>query len=152
MKKIAPFLVVGAVALCSLVIAQPNVALPAKPPKIELAAVKLPDEAMQKKLIALFEAIEADDYANFTRAITDEFKTALPKKLFATVTTAFAPRLAKGYDLAYMGEIRKGEFKTYVWKIIFRDGGDDVLATMSLKSVPNAEEQATEKVGGLFLS
>ncbi len=151
MKNFAPVFAVGAVALCSLVFAQPPIAPAAKPPKIELAATELPSKAMQDKLIALFEAIEADDYANFTRAITDEFKTALPKKLFATVTASIGPRLEKGYDLAYMGQIRKGGFKTYVWKIMFRDAGDEVLATLSIKSVPD-EDQAAEKVAGLFLS
>ena len=62
------------------------------------------------------------------------------------------PRLEKGYDLAYMGELRKGGFKTYVWKIAFRDGGDDVLATLSVKSAADEQQQAAEKVAGLYLN
>lgn len=152
MKKVALVIVVGAVALCSLVVAQPPLVPVAKPPKIGLAAKELPPEVMQDKLLWLFQAIQADDYANFTRAITDDFKAALPKTLFKQVTGWMTPRLERGYDLAYMGELRKGNMKTYVWKIVFRDGGDDVLATMSIKSMADEDQQAAEKVGGLFLS
>ena len=152
MKKFALVVVVGAAALCSLVFAQPPIAPPAKPPKIELAATKLPEKPFQDKLLLLLDAIEANSYATFVGAITDEFKTDFTRKRFEEVAAYWVPRLEKGYDVAYMGELNRDGLKTYVWKIAFRDGGGDMLSRLSLKSVPDEEKQAAEKVAALNFS
>ena len=147
MKKLS-FICIGvALAASPLVFAQPERAPRTEPPKIEALPAKLPDKAVQDVLLALLAAIEADDYANFARAINDEFKASLTNKVFAEVVASLAPRLDKGYDITYMGELNKGGFKVTVWKLVFKDKGDDVLVTLSIKG-----GKVEEKVGGFYLN
>ncbi len=136
--------------------AQPPVSLPPEPPAITLGVTQLPEKAVQDKVLVVLRAIESDSYDDFAATITDDFKAALPPKAFQTMTEPLAPRLQKGYDLSYMGEVKKGGYTTYVLKIVFRDQKFDmnnineVMMTLTIKDARGAEPN-TEKVAGLLL-
>lgn len=148
--------VVGTLSLVASVRAQPPVALPIEPPSIAVGAVQLPGKAVQDKVLLLLRTIEGDRYEEFAAAITEDFKAAMPPKAFQEMREPLWPRLGKGYDLSYLAEVRKGDYTTYVWKIVFRDEKFDmknineVMMTVTLKDAPEAE-QSREKVAGLLL-
>lgn len=88
------------------------------------------------------DAIEEDDYIGFLASTDDTFKAALPKPAFERVVALVAPRLKAGYTATFLTQLRKNGFLVSVWKIEFKDGGDDMLGELSLKN---------GKVGGFFL-
>jgi len=51
-------------------------------------------------------------------------------------------RLSDGYRAEFLGKIRQHGREISVWKIVFDDGGDDMLATLSVTG---------GKVSGFFL-
>jgi hypothetical protein len=49
------------------------------------------------------------------------------------VSEELAPRAKQGYDARYFGELNRKGYQVHVWRLVFKDGGDDVLATLSVK-------------------
>ncbi len=90
----------------------------------------------------LMTSIQDDDYAGFLVAVDDNFKAALTKKMFDAVVAQLASRQKNGYEAIYLDHLKRGAYTTHLWKLAFRDGGDDILAEMSLKD---------GKIGGFFL-
>jgi RNA polymerase sigma factor (sigma-70 family) len=97
-----------------------------------------PDQALTTKLI---DAVQNDDYAAFMADGNALFKT-LTKKQFEPVSAQLSSRLKAGYTLAYFGDLNQLGYHVTVWKISFKDGGDDFLAETSLKD---------GKVGGFWI-
>ena len=67
---------------------------------------------------------------------------ALPKKSFDSVVAQLAPRFKAGYEIGYLGELKQKGYQVTLWKISFKDGRDDSLATLSIKN---------GKVGGYWI-
>lgn len=89
----------------------------------------------------LLKAIAKDNYAGFIADGTPEFAAITPEQ-FDSVAAQVGSRLSDGYRAEYLGKIRKQGQEISVWKIIFDDGGDDALATLSVTG---------SKVSGFFL-
>ena len=103
--------------------------------------IPIAEPAVRDAFDLLTVSIRDDDYAGFTRAVDDNFKTALTKEAFAKVVAQIAPLLKKGFKTTYFGQFKKNGFAVHLWKVEF-DAGDDFLAEMSLKD---------QKIGGFFL-
>ncbi|HEX7261723.1 MAG TPA: hypothetical protein VF258_07910 [Luteolibacter sp.] len=82
---------------------------------------------------ALISALEANDHAAFQAKGDEKFAKALTKELFGRVQTQLGPRLKAGYELVYLTELNRQGHKVTLWKLTFKDGGDDALATLSMK-------------------
>ena len=150
MKKMAIVLATGAIALTTFVAAQPPVRK-LKVPVIEAkTTVSTADPAAQEAMSTLLDAIATDDYPAFVNAITDEFKAALTKETFNKVVASAAPRMGGGCTAVYLGEMKKAGHKVTLWKLVFDDKGDDIMATLSIKATAPGEKPA--KVGGLYLN
>ncbi len=93
---------------------------------------------MSSKMI---RAIEKADYDAFVADGDATFKQ-IKKELFDTVAAQLAPRFKGGYDVSYLGELRQHGHHITLWKISFKDGGDDVLASLGMKD---------GKVSGFFV-
>lgn len=102
----------------------------AEPPSDALAA--------SDKLLA---AIHAEDYAAFVAGGDAAFK-GLKKEQFDSVSAQLKPRFKSGYTATYLGELNQKGFKVTLWRLRFSDGGDDLLATLSMKN---------GKIGGYFI-
>jgi len=89
----------------------------------------------------LLKAIAQDNYAGFTADGTPEFAAITPEQ-FDTVAAQVGSRLSDGYRAEFLGKIRQHGREISVWKIVFDDGGDDMLATLSVTG---------GKVSGFFL-
>lgn len=107
-----------------------------------LSALAAPDEATETIFKNLMTATIADDYDAFVAECDAAMKAALTKPMLNGVSQQIAPRAKQGYEADYLGELKQGGFKTHLWRVRFKDGGDEVLATLSVKD---------GKAGGFFL-
>jgi hypothetical protein len=90
----------------------------------------------------LLAAIEKGDYASFVADGTKEF-AALPKEQFDAMAAQLGPVLKAGYDVSFLGDLSQKGFHVTLWKLHFKDGGDDALAELSMKD---------GKVGGYWIN
>jgi len=139
--------VLGAVALCPCVSAQPPHAPSTRPATVEMAPAKTLDKSAQETLLIMLDAIEANDYANFARHASDEFKETLTQKEFTRAVDLAAARLEKGYTVVYFGEMIKAPYTIHLWKLVFQDKGADLLGEFSLKD----DARDKDKVDNFFL-
>ena len=52
-------------------------------------------------------------------------------------------RTSGGYDITFLGELNQHGYQVFLYRLRFKDGGDDILGTMSLKD---------DKVGGIYFN
>jgi hypothetical protein len=91
-----------------------------------------------KKLIA---AQVAKDYDAFVADASTGLKAALGKTQFEASSDMMIPKLAAGYDITALGELNQKGYEIYLYRLRFKNGGDDMLGTLSLKD---------GKVAGIF--
>lgn len=135
MKLLSKFALLSALVLAPTTLARAQTAPPAQTPKA-------PAPVVRDVFNGLMTALQNDDYAAFTAAADADFKAASTKKSFEAVVAQIAPRQKNGYEAIYLEQLRRGAYATHLWKLSFQDGGDDILAEMSLKD---------GKIGGFFL-
>jgi len=95
------------------------------------------DAAFSGKLLS---AIQNSDYDGFVADGTEAFH-GLTKPQFDAVCKALGPKL-KTAHVTYLGELNQHGFRVTLWKLSFSGGGDDLLATLSVKD---------GKVGGFWI-
>ena len=81
----------------------------------------------------LLKAIETNDYDSFVADGTNAFKAAMTKQMMQGVSGQFSPRIKKGYTCSYLGELKQQGCQVLLWKLAYKDGGDDTLAKLVLK-------------------
>jgi len=106
------------------------------------------DAASEEKLARLYldkllKAVEEDDYEGFLGNLTKSFQASLTEKAFASGTGQLMPRMKKGYDVTVLGKLKERGFTVHLWKIAYKDGGDDTLARLIVED---------EKVSGFLLT
>ena len=95
------------------------------------------DEIFQRLLAAQLKK----DYDAFIADGTDQIKAALSKTQFEAAANLVGARLKVGYDSTLLGELNQKGYTVYLYRLRFKDSGDDMLATLSLKD---------GKVGGIY--
>lgn len=98
-------------------------------------------EADQPIVHRLLDAMGQGNYQAFVGQGTPEF-AALGEAQFTQVANAIGPRLQKGYTVEHLGNLRQQGLDISVWKVSFKDQGDDLLATLNVRD---------GRVGGFFL-
>ena len=83
-----------------------------------------------KKLLG---ALEVNDYDSFVADGNAAFKIGLTKQMLEGVSIQLSPRMKKGYDTTYLGQLKQQGGQVYLWKLVYKDGGDDTLAKLVLK-------------------
>lgn len=101
-----------------------------------------PDPATQAIFSKLIGATIANDYDAFTAQSDAALKAALTKPMLEGVSEQIKGRAAQGYEAEYLGELKQQGHQVHLWRLRFKDGGDDVLATLSVKN---------GKAGGFYL-
>ena len=89
----------------------------------------------------LLTASETRDYDAFVADGTDGLKAALGKGQFEAACNIVNARLKVGYDVTLLGELNQKGYEVYLYRLRFKDSGDDMLGTLSLKD---------GKVGGIY--
>ncbi len=115
MKKLAASLIVATAAV------------------IALPAHAAPDDATKDVFRKLIQATVMNDYDAFVEPADATLKAAITKQMLEGVSQQMAPRMKPGFDSYYMGELNQQGCKVHLWRLQFKDGGDDVLATLSIK-------------------
>jgi hypothetical protein len=135
--KIFPLLCLG--VLTSLVV------VPVKAEGVKATVSKERPQAspaVQQTFELLMGCIENNNFSGFQIAIDDDFKVALTEEIFKSVVEQMAVRQKQGYQSLYLEEMKQQGYQVHIWKLTFKDAGDDVLVKLSIKD---------GKVGGLFL-
>lgn len=105
-----------------------------------VSAADAPD-GTEDEASKLISAIVSNDYAAFVADGNSAFKE-LPKAQFESVVSQLGDKLKSGCDLTYLGDLNQQAYQVTLWRIRFKSGGDDLLATLSMKD---------GKVGGFWI-
>ncbi len=92
-----------------------------------------PDQATQAIFKNLMAATVSNKYDGFMAEADATLKSALSKRMLERVSKELEPRARQGYDSQYLGELNRKGYKVYLWRLKFKDGGDDALASLSVK-------------------
>jgi hypothetical protein len=101
-----------------------------------------PGQIAQGLFDKLMSATISNDYDSFVAQCDERMAAAITKEVLESVSQQIAPRAKNGYEVHYLGELNQQEYKVHLWRVRFKDGKDDVLATLSVKD---------DKAGGFFL-
>jgi hypothetical protein len=100
------------------------------------------DAADAEKIFqSLLAAETAKDYDAFVADADDNLKAALAKTQFDAVSNFMNKRTSGGYDTTFLGELKQRGYQVFLYRLRFKDGGDDILGTLCLKD---------GQVGGIY--
>jgi len=98
-----------------------------------------PIERTMKNMVS---AILTNSLADFVSPGDEAFQAGMTKEMLSSINQSLASRLKQGYTTTFLTTLHQQGFDVYVWKLVFKDGNDDVLIFMALKD---------QKVGGFWL-
>jgi len=107
-----------------------------------VSAYAEPDQTTQTIFKNLMAATVSNNYDGFIAECDAAMKAALTKPMLVGVSKQMEPRAKQGYEAHYLGELNQHGYKVHLWRLSFKDGGDDALATLSVKD---------GKAGGFYL-
>lgn len=154
MQKVVSFAVVLGCLILARVGAQP-IYVPARTtaPKTEILESQLPETRVQAVFGTMLLAIENSDYARFEEAMTLNFRAHMDKDNFRQVYGSLGTRMERGYRVIFMGELNKPGFKTFVYKLLFKDTQGEVLTTSSFNANQNGKisDDPNLKAAGFYV-
>ncbi len=92
-----------------------------------------PEPAVQKLFGKLLAAIQANDRAAFLADATDEAKKGLTPQVMDDLNAQLGPRLKKGFKATYLCQLKQQGLQVHLWKMNFKDGGDEAVVRIALK-------------------
>jgi hypothetical protein len=98
--------------------------------------------AVETIMKSMLSAIVANSLTDFVSSGDEAFQAGMTKEMLSSINQSLASRLKQGYTTTFLTPLRQQGFDVYVWKLVFKDGNDDVLVFMALKD---------KKVGGFWL-
>jgi hypothetical protein len=78
-------------------------------------------------------AIQAHSLTDFVAPGDESVKSAMTQQILDNMNQLLGARLKQGYTVVALGLLRKEGALVYLWKLEFKDEGDDVLVTMAVK-------------------
>lgn len=154
MKKTYWFALALASLIFARVLAQPVYVPPRSVvPRTEILENQLPEARVQAVFSAMLLAIENSDYQRAEEAITINFRAQMDKETFKQLYGALGARMERGYRIIFMGELNKPGFKTFVYKLVFKDTQGEVLTTISFNANSNSKlpEGPDLKAAGFYI-
>jgi hypothetical protein len=82
---------------------------------------------------ALLTAIATNNYDALVANAAPALKSRITKETFMKVSAQLSPRLKEGYKLQYLGSLKQQGVEVFLWKITYKDGGDDLLARLVIQ-------------------
>jgi hypothetical protein len=89
----------------------------------------------------LITALMKSDYEAFLANGEGSF-VQIKREQFEAASAQIRPKLQAGHEVSYLGELQQKGFRVTLWRIRFKDGSDDALASLSMKA---------DKVGGFWI-
>lgn len=96
-------------------------------------------ETTMKNMLAATQSKSLNDFVAGGDA---SFRSTMTQPMLDSFSALFAPRLNQGYSASFLARLNQGGYSIYLWKLEFKDGGDDRLVTLVVKD---------GKVTGFFL-
>lgn len=90
----------------------------------------------------MLAATQAKSLEGFVAAGDATFRSHMTQPMLDSFNAQVGPRLNGGYTTTFLGRLSQGGYAWYLWKLEFKDGGDDRLVQMVVKD---------GKVSGFFL-
>jgi hypothetical protein len=87
-------------------------------------------------------ATQANSLTDFVALSDQSVKSAMTQSILDNMNQLLGPRMKQGYTVVGLGTLKKEGALVYLWKIEFKDEGDDILVTMAMKE---------GKVAGFYL-
>lgn len=87
-------------------------------------------ETTMKNMLA---ATQSKSLQDFVAGGDTSFKATMSQPMLDSFSAQFAPRLNQGYFANFLARLNQGGYQIYLWKLEFKDGGDDRLVTMVVK-------------------
>lgn len=87
-------------------------------------------EATMKSMLA---ATQSKSLADFVAGADASFKSSMTQARLDSFNSQFAPRLNQGYTATFLTRLNQSGYALYLWKLEFKDGGDDRLVTLVVK-------------------
>jgi uncharacterized membrane-anchored protein YitT (DUF2179 family) len=82
---------------------------------------------------SMLGAIQAGSLTDFVAPGDQSVKSAMTQQMLDSMNQLLGPRLKQGYTAVGIGSLRKEGAVVYLWKLEFKDEGDDVLVTIAIK-------------------
>lgn len=102
-----------------------------------------PAEPVQKTFDRLIGAIKANKRDDFIVDAIDAVKQGVTQQVMDGLAKQLGARLDKGYKAAYLCELKQAGLRIHLWKLTFKDGGDDIVVRIAINK--------GGKVEGFFL-
>jgi hypothetical protein len=96
------------------------------------SAVSQADSTTERWFNTLLAATAADDYDQFVSVADEVFRGAITPTAFHSMCQSLAPRMQRGCEPTYLGQLGQNGAEVSLWRLTFADGGDDRLARMSV--------------------
>ena len=120
-KSLPPFVLAGLVALLLML------------SSTALGEAPKADSSVQKTFDNLLNAVKAKDREAFVADATDAVKKETTPEAMDVLEKHVGSRLKGGYEATYLCQLKKGAVQVYLWKLAFKEGGDDLVALMARK-------------------
>lgn len=98
-----------------------------------LMAADGPPAAVQEQFDSMAKAFVEKNYEVFLKNADESFRSTVTKEIFDQASEETSAKLEGDYTATYMGELNKMGYAVYYWKMSPKSGGDDILASMSIK-------------------
>ncbi|HEY4300163.1 MAG TPA: hypothetical protein VGM73_04780 [Candidatus Didemnitutus sp.] len=92
-----------------------------------------PDKSTQVIFKTLMAATVSNNYDGFIAECDSSLQAAITKRMLQRVSKELEPRARQGYEAEYLGELNQNGYQVHLWRLRFKDGGDDALATLGVK-------------------
>jgi hypothetical protein len=89
--------------------------------------------ALTRRVKKMLMALQTNDCTSFTEEASDGFKRVI-EQLFQDSHQRHSARMNLGYECVYLGTVRRVGCQTHLWKLVYRDGGDDDLIHVVLEA------------------
>lgn len=92
-----------------------------------------PEPAIKKTFEGMLNAIKANDRDAFVAEGTEAVKKGTTAEIMDALNKLVGPRLNKGYQSTYLCQLKQAGHQIHLWKLAFKDDGDDIVVRMALK-------------------
>ena len=91
-----------------------------------------PNPSVQKTFNKLLGAIQANDRNTFVADGTQAVKQGMTQQVMDGLNKQLGSRLKKGSSATYLTDLKLSGYQAYLWKVTFKDGGDDTIVRVVL--------------------
>lgn len=88
---------------------------------------------LETALQQMLAALQTNAYDPFVDQGDPQFKSGFTAKMFADLSRRLGPRLQQGYKTTYLCRLNQQGYVVHVWKLEFKDEGDDHLVSLFTK-------------------